>query len=188
MALKWPWNISIHLQLEGKRPWTYAQVMFSTTICFCKLIMYFQQHCYKILLVMIIGLSIFLYFLSVYINTLKSTKKKDSFLSSFSINILLWQLLVISTNISISYLSEPSWMEPYDYFWPAEFWDGWHIITLQSEHLTVDTRSLHGQRSLVGQSPWDCKESDTTEWPTLSPDSPRLPCSLRYNDQQRLRW
>ena len=22
----------------------------------------------------------------------------------------------------------------------------------------------HGQRSLVGYSPWDCKESDTTEW------------------------
>ena len=26
----------------------------------------------------------------------------------------------------------------------------------------------HGQRSLVGYSPWDCKESDTTERLTLS--------------------
>ena len=26
----------------------------------------------------------------------------------------------------------------------------------------------HGQRSLVGCSPWACKESDTTEWLTLS--------------------
>ena len=26
----------------------------------------------------------------------------------------------------------------------------------------------HGQRSLVGYSPWGCKESDTTEWLTLS--------------------
>ena len=25
----------------------------------------------------------------------------------------------------------------------------------------------HGQRSLEGYSPWGCKESDTTEWPTL---------------------
>ena len=24
--------------------------------------------------------------------------------------------------------------------------------------------NLHGQRSLAGYSPWDCKESDTTEW------------------------
>ena len=23
---------------------------------------------------------------------------------------------------------------------------------------------LHGQKSLVGHSPWDCKESDTTEY------------------------
>ena len=27
---------------------------------------------------------------------------------------------------------------------------------------------LHGQRSLEGYSPWGCKESDTTEWLTLS--------------------
>ena len=27
---------------------------------------------------------------------------------------------------------------------------------------------FHGQRSLVGYSPWGCKESDTTEWLTLS--------------------
>ena len=26
---------------------------------------------------------------------------------------------------------------------------------------------FHGQRSLVNYSPWDCKESDTTEWLTL---------------------
>ena len=26
----------------------------------------------------------------------------------------------------------------------------------------------HGQRSLVGYSPWGCKESDTTEWLSLS--------------------
>ena len=26
----------------------------------------------------------------------------------------------------------------------------------------------HGQRSLAGYSPWDCKEADTTEWLTLS--------------------
>ena len=26
----------------------------------------------------------------------------------------------------------------------------------------------HGQRSLAGYSPWDCKESDITEWQTLS--------------------
>ena len=28
-------------------------------------------------------------------------------------------------------------------------------------------REFHGQRSLVSYSPWDCKESDTTEWLTL---------------------
>ena len=27
----------------------------------------------------------------------------------------------------------------------------------------------HGQRSLVGYSPWGCKESDTTEWSSLHP-------------------
>ena len=27
---------------------------------------------------------------------------------------------------------------------------------------------FHGQRSLAGYSPWDCKESDMTEQPTLS--------------------
>ena len=26
---------------------------------------------------------------------------------------------------------------------------------------------FHRQRSLVGYSPWDCKESDTTEWLSL---------------------
>ena len=30
------------------------------------------------------------------------------------------------------------------------------------------TRELHGQRSLAGYNPWDRKESDTTEWLTLS--------------------
>ena len=29
-------------------------------------------------------------------------------------------------------------------------------------------KQSHGQRSLVGYSPWGCKESDTTEWLTLS--------------------
>ena len=28
-------------------------------------------------------------------------------------------------------------------------------------------REFHGQRSLVGYSPWDCKETDTTEWLSL---------------------
>ena len=27
---------------------------------------------------------------------------------------------------------------------------------------------FHGQRSLVGYSPWGCKELDTTDWLTLS--------------------
>ena len=27
---------------------------------------------------------------------------------------------------------------------------------------------FHGQRSLAGYSPWGCKESDTTEWLSLS--------------------
>ena len=27
---------------------------------------------------------------------------------------------------------------------------------------------FHGQRSLAGYSPWGCRESDMTEWPTLS--------------------
>ena len=30
---------------------------------------------------------------------------------------------------------------------------------------------LHGQRSLAGYSPWDCKESDKTEWLTHSTNS-----------------
>ena len=29
-------------------------------------------------------------------------------------------------------------------------------------------RESHGQKSLVGYSPWDHTESDTTEWLTLS--------------------
>ena len=29
------------------------------------------------------------------------------------------------------------------------------------------SEEFHGQRGLVGYCPWDCKESDTTEWPTL---------------------
>ena len=32
---------------------------------------------------------------------------------------------------------------------------------------------FHGQRSLVGYSPWDCKESDTTEQLTLSLSFPQ---------------
>ena len=34
---------------------------------------------------------------------------------------------------------------------------------------------FHGQKSLVGDSPWDCKESDRTEWLTLSL-SQSMPC------------
>ena len=30
-------------------------------------------------------------------------------------------------------------------------------------HLTIITRKIHGQRSQMGYSPWDGKESDTTE-------------------------
>ena len=29
-------------------------------------------------------------------------------------------------------------------------------------------RESHGQRSLAGYSPWDCKELDTTEWPSTA--------------------
>ena len=30
-------------------------------------------------------------------------------------------------------------------------------------HPSIPTREFHGQRSLVGYSPWGCKESDMTE-------------------------
>ena len=45
-----------------------------------------------------------------------------------------------------------------------------------------------GQRSLVGYSPWGCKESDTTEWLTLSflnslRNGPRLPTWLTLTVQ-----
>ena len=30
-------------------------------------------------------------------------------------------------------------------------------------HSSILPRESHGQRSLVGYSPWGCKESDTTE-------------------------
>ena len=30
-------------------------------------------------------------------------------------------------------------------------------------HTTVLAREIHGQKSLVGYSPWGCKELDTTE-------------------------
>ena len=36
---------------------------------------------------------------------------------------------------------------------------GGHANTLQYSYL----ENPHGQRSLVGNSPWDCKESDTTK-------------------------
>ena len=39
----------------------------------------------------------------------------------------------------------------------------------------------HGQRSLVGYSPWDCKEADTTEWLSMHARPPSAghlhPCS-----------
>ena len=33
-------------------------------------------------------------------------------------------------------------------------------------HSSILSREFHGQMSLVGYSPWGCKESDTTEWLT----------------------
>ena len=35
-------------------------------------------------------------------------------------------------------------------------------------HSSILLGKFHGQRSLVGYSPWGCKESDMTEWLTLS--------------------
>ena len=35
-------------------------------------------------------------------------------------------------------------------------------------HSCILAWRIHGQRSLAGYSPWDCKELDTTEWLTLS--------------------
>ena len=35
-------------------------------------------------------------------------------------------------------------------------------------HSVFLLREFHGQRSLVGYSPWDRKESDTTDWISLS--------------------
>ena len=34
---------------------------------------------------------------------------------------------------------------------------------VMATHLTIITRKIHGQRSQMGYSPWDGKESDTTE-------------------------
>ena len=44
-------------------------------------------------------------------------------------------------------------------------------------------REFHEQRSLVGYSPWDHKESDTTEWLTLSVVSQRSHASLHPHQQ-----
>ena len=41
-------------------------------------------------------------------------------------------------------------------------------------------RESHGQRSLVGYSPWGCKESDTTEQLSLS--------VYKLKKSQRRRW
>ena len=39
---------------------------------------------------------------------------------------------------------------------------------------------FHGQRKLVGYSPWGCKESDTTEWLTLSLREANVPVYTCY--------
>ena len=38
---------------------------------------------------------------------------------------------------------------------------GWEDA-LEKE-MAIHSSTLHGRRSLIGYSPWDCKESDTTE-------------------------
>ena len=40
----------------------------------------------------------------------------------------------------------------------------------------------HGQRSLVGYSPWDCKESDTTEWVTNTHNREGQTCVMKQRD------
>ena len=42
---------------------------------------------------------------------------------------------------------------------------GWedHLEEGMATHSRQEPRKSHGQRSLVGYSPYDCKESDTTE-------------------------
>ena len=39
----------------------------------------------------------------------------------------------------------------------------------------------HGQRNLVGYSPWGCKEPDTTERPTLLPFYGTISCILFFS-------
>ena len=46
---------------------------------------------------------------------------------------------------------------------------GWRVVTSMGKdtHQVFLPGEFHGQRSLVGYSPWGCKESDTTEQLTL---------------------
>ena len=43
---------------------------------------------------------------------------------------------------------------------------------------------FHGQRSLVGYSPWGCKESDTTEWLTFTFQLSFRKCSIFISSSQ----
>ena len=43
-----------------------------------------------------------------------------------------------------------------------------HLKKGMTTHPIILAWKIHGQRSLAGYCPWDCKESDTTEWLTLS--------------------
>ena len=45
---------------------------------------------------------------------------------------------------------------------------------------------FHGQRSLVGYCPWGCKESDVTEWWTLSPFTVNSLCLCKTGYQSFL--
>ena len=75
-----------------------------------------------------------------------------------------WNVLVLSIN-SLSYTSPPL---------RRVFWRLCHCIQMYNGLLTWRRHwhptpvllpgKSHGRRSLVGCSPWGCKESDTTEW------------------------
>ena len=55
-------------------------------------------------------------------------------------------------------------------------WETWVLSLVWEDHLEKDMAThtvllpeeSHGQRSLVGYSPWDHKELDTTEWLTFT--------------------
>ena len=49
-------------------------------------------------------------------------------------------------------------------------------------HSSILAWRIHGQRSLVGYSPWDRKESDMTKWLTLL----LLTCLFQFNFQTQL--